>query len=125
MATIGEQSKAYEPPTTKNIADLEVIDIQWDMKTETFTKKETGEDFTVDFVEVCGERYRVPTSVLKQLKEQMAEISDLRYFKVRKTGTGLGTEYTVIPLHKPPQSTEEKVVEDGQQTINDVPTGQQ
>jgi len=110
MATIGEASQAYVPPTTKNISDLDVIDIQWDIKSEEYTNKD-NEKFTVEFVEVGEpvERYRVPTSVKKQLKEFLAEIPGLRYFKVRKSGEGLNTVYTVIPLQNAPKATEEEI----------------
>ena len=44
------------------------------------------------------EEYRVPKSVLKQLKEQLEVNPKLKFFKVNKTGEGMKTSYTVIPL---------------------------
>ena len=44
------------------------------------------------------ERYRVPNSVLKQLKVLLEDNSNMKKFKVKKTGQGLNTDYTVIPL---------------------------
>jgi len=46
---------------------------------------------------VDDEEYRVPTSVLKSLKVILEDKPDLKFFKVKKTGEGLKTEYTVIP----------------------------
>lgn len=114
MASIGEASKAYLPPTTNNITDLEIVDINWDLKSETFKakkkNKETGEEYeeevNIEVVELAGIKYRVPTIVKKQLKAQLKANPDLKYFKVTKEGTGLATQYTVIPLiTKPEQNT--------------------
>ena len=92
-----EMSKAYEPPKTKNIADLEKIPTSVEVKTEEFTKKD-GETFEVDTIEVESGKYRVPKSVIAQLKQHLGAKPDLEFFKVSKTGSGLDTEYTVIPL---------------------------
>jgi hypothetical protein len=47
---------------------------------------------------VNGEEYRVPDSVLKALKDNLEVNPKLGWFKVKKTGEGLKTNYTVIPL---------------------------
>ena len=124
MGTIAEESKAYVPPTTANITDLELVDINWDLKEETFTvkklDKETGiekeEEITIQVVEVGGVKYRLPTTVKKQLKAQLKANPNLKYFKVTKEGIGLGTEYTVIPLIEKPNNNKNTVVEE---TIKD------
>lgn len=105
MASIGESSKAYEPPTRNNITELELVSIDWELKSETQTfqdkDEETGEVkekvLEIEYVEVAGIKYRVPQTVKKQLKEQLKENPDLKWFKVTKSGSGLGTQYTVIP----------------------------
>jgi len=95
---IKEMSKAYESPKTKNIADLEKISVEVEVITEKFTKKESDETFAVDVFEVDGSKYRMPKSVIAQLKEQLEENPELKFFKVRKTGSGLETSYVVVPL---------------------------
>ena len=97
MGNIMDEAKAYEPPKTKNIADLEVVRVDVDIKEETFNDKD-GEPFTIKYIEVDGEKYRVPISVLKQLKAILEAKPDLKTFKVAKSGEGMNTEYTTIPL---------------------------
>jgi hypothetical protein len=97
MTTFGEKADIYEPPTTKNIADLPKISIDWEVSEKVFKEGETDE-FKVNVVTVDGEDYRIPNSVLEGVKFQRKENPNLKYFKVRKDGEGMKTKYTVIPL---------------------------
>jgi len=97
MGTIKDNAKAYEPPTTKNIAELERISVDLVIEEREFTRQD-GTNFKVDVIVVDGEDYRMPTSVLKNLKAILEEKPDLKEFKVKKSGEGLKTEYTVITL---------------------------
>ena len=97
MANLKETVLAYEPPQTLNVADLEVVPIDVEVHEETGKNKE-GEDFTYNYIEVDGKRYRVPNSVLTELKTILEEQPNLTKFRVKKTGAGLQTRYTVIPL---------------------------
>jgi hypothetical protein len=95
MATLNEEAKAYEPPKTKNIADLERIPISAEVEEREFTK-EDGTTFKLKVIVSDGDDYRVPVSVLKQLKVILEEKPEVKSFKVKKTGEGFKTEYTVI-----------------------------
>ena len=97
MATLRESAKAFKPKTTKSITELKSVNTELDIETKMFTDKD-GKEFTIQVIEVEGEEYRVPISVVKQLKEQLSENSGMTKFKVKKTGEGLNTSYTVIPL---------------------------
>ena len=97
MGKIKEEAVAYEPPKTKNIADLDVVPVEMEVEEREFTK-EDGTTFKVKVVVFEGEDYRVPTSVLKSLKTILEEKPELKAFKVKKTGEGLKTEYTVVTL---------------------------
>ena len=97
MASMKEEAQAYEPPQTKNIADLEKIPVGIEVEEREFSKDD-GTTFKIKVVNLNDEDYRVPTSVLKSLKAILEEKPDLEYFKVKKTGEGLKTEYTVITL---------------------------
>lgn len=97
MQSLLEAAKAYEPKQTKNIADLDVVPVDIPIEQEVFNDNE-GKEFSIKVITVNGEKFRVPTSVLKQLKEHTAENPNLKKFKVKKSGTGLKTDYTVIPL---------------------------
>ena len=97
MTTIREEANLYEPKTTKNIADLEKVSVDLNVEERTGTDK-NGKEFSYKVAVIEGEDYRVPATVLKQLKEQLAEKPDIEEFKVRVSGTGMNTEYTVIAL---------------------------
>ena len=63
--------------------------------------KEFGEGenaFKLKVINVDGEDYRVPISVIKALKTIAEEKPNLKFVKVKRTGEGMKTEYTVIPL---------------------------
>jgi hypothetical protein len=47
---------------------------------------------------VNGEKYRVPQSVLNNLKAVLEDNPMLKTFKVKKTGEGMDTRYILIPL---------------------------
>lgn len=97
MANIKQMSQEYTAPKTKNIADLDKVSVDLDVSVESFTDKE-GKPFDVNVVDINGSKYRIPTSVLKDLKAILEVKPRLKTFKVAKQGTGLDTKYTVIPL---------------------------
>lgn len=97
IQSIKESAKAYEGRQTKNVADLDKVDVS--LPIDTFTGNTTdGEEFSYKFITVNGVPYRIPDSVLKQLKELLQEKPDLKFFKVKKSGSGLDTSYYVMPL---------------------------
>ena len=97
MASIAESAKNYESPRTRNIAELDKVSTALEIK-EIIFKEGTPDEFKINAINVEGEDYRVPATVLANLKEILAIKSDLQFFKVTKTGTDLQTKYTVIPL---------------------------
>ena len=97
MAKLSEEARVYEPKQTKNIAELDVVDLGLDVEDREATNDE-GKSFQYKVVIVDGEEYRVPKSVLSQIKAQQEENPKLSKVKVKKTGIGLNTTYTVIPL---------------------------
>jgi len=97
MVKLNEEAKNYEAPTMKNITDLESVPTDLEVVEETF-KEGTEDEFKVKIIRVDGESYRVPVSVLKSLKAILEHKPDLKTIKVTKSGTGMSTEYTVIPL---------------------------
>lgn len=98
MANIKETAKAYEGKTTKNIADLEKVDVEIELEQRTY-KEGTPDEYTVDVVVVDKEDYRVPAIVLKDLQTILLRFPNLKHFSVMKTGEGkTGTRYSVVPL---------------------------
>lgn len=97
-ATLIDEAMEYEPPQTKNIADLEIVKTDAEVMTKEYTDSD-GNPFSMKVITVEGIDYRVPVSVLKSLKAVLEEKPTLRTFKVKKTGEGVkNTRYTLIPL---------------------------
>lgn len=95
--TIGNASDNYQPPQTKNIAELESVSVDL-VLLDGKGKDKDNKEFSYKYIEVDGEEYRVPGKVLGDLKEIRKLRPNLKRFKVNKKGTGLGTQYTVIQL---------------------------
>lgn len=97
MAKLKDEANAYESQATKNISELPKVSVDAGVEEKKGMNNE-GEEFSYKYIVVDGSQYRVPNSVLKSLKAILEENPNLKYFKVKKTGTGMTTEYTVIPL---------------------------
>ena len=97
MANIRESAKAFEPKTTKNVADLDRMDLDWPVGHRKAKDKE-GREFEYDVVVKDGEDYRIPSSVLNAIKTILEAKPSQRTVKVVKKGTGMSTEYTVIQM---------------------------
>ena len=99
MATsMREHAKNYQPKTIKNITDLKTVLIDLVLFEEKGIDKNTQEEYTYKYIEVEGEKYRVPDTVLKDLKSILEKKPDLKSIAVVKQGEGRNTKYTVIPL---------------------------
>lgn len=94
--TIKETAQNYEPPTTLNIADLEKIPIDIELKDGEGKDKE-GEVFKYKYAEIDGKQYRVAGSILGGIKAILEKMPDLKFVQVIKQGSGMNTRYTVIP----------------------------
>jgi len=97
MTTLKESAMRYEPKQTKNVAELDIIPINYPIFEGNGTKKD-GKPFTYHFMEFNGEEYRVPDSVRKALKEIIKSKPDVTEIAVSKTGEGINSIYTTIPL---------------------------
>jgi hypothetical protein len=93
MAKLSEEAIAYEGKgKIKNIAELNAV------STDLEVKQDSEAEFPYRYIEVEGEKYKIPSSVLGSLKAILEENPNLKKFKVKKTGEGMETRYTVIPL---------------------------
>ncbi len=114
MAKLSEEAKEYNPPAqTRNIAELNEVPVDIDVYGDSFEAQDKDSHGNLKFNESGepvmktvnqkvfdkdDETYRVPNSVLKQLKVLLDDNPNLKRFKVKKSGQGLNTDYTVIPL---------------------------
>lgn len=97
IVSIKDSANSYEAPSTRNITDLEIVRTDFELIDKT-GKDSNGDEFKYKVIEVEGEDYRVPGSVLGNLKAILKENANLTTFKVTKAGSGMNTKYTVIPL---------------------------
>ena len=97
MASIIESAKTYESKQTLNIADLDSVDVNLQLEQRTGTD-ENKQQFSYNVTVVNGHEYRVPNMVLEKLKEALNIRPDIKRFKVRRTGSGLSTRYSVEVL---------------------------
>ena len=102
MTNLKQTSQAYEPKKTLNIADLDIVDLSWPVEPRTGkTKKkddkgeEYEETYTYKVMIVGGIEYRVPGSVLEEIKKMLKLVPDLQFVNVESTGSGLSTKYSV------------------------------
>jgi len=104
MAKLNEFAQSYEPiSSTKNIADLPEVSVDLELEDDSFefTDKVSGQPKTVTqkVITIEGEKYRVPVSVIGQLKIILEDNPNLKKFKVKKSGVGKDdTRYQCIPL---------------------------
>jgi len=104
MAKLSEYVKEYEPATTtKNIADLKEVSTELDLKDDEFELidkvTKVAKIVKQKIIIVDGESYRVPVSVIQQLKILLEDNPLIKKFKVKKSGTTKDdTRYQVIPL---------------------------
>ena len=95
---IKESAENYEIKETKNICELEKVSIDLDIR-EEIVNEGTPEEFSLNIVTIENKDYRIPNSVLKQLKVLLEDNKELKFFKVKKTGEGMKTSYQTIPLN--------------------------
>lgn len=93
-----QEIENYQPTEFKSISDIESINVDIELHQKEATTKE-GKLFTYKyFIDADGTEVRIPLQVIAQLKEHLQANPAMTRFKVRKTGEGLKTQYTVIPL---------------------------
>ena len=97
MATLKETAQAYVPTQIKNIADLEKVSVDVELKKETKTDNE-GKEFTYNYFEYQGSKYKVPGIVIGSIKTLVQRFPNLKYVSVIKEGQGMTTKYQVVPL---------------------------
>lgn len=97
MAKLKDEALGYEPPQTKNIADLDVVPVDVDIVDREGIDKE-GKKFSYKAVVVDEVEYRIPNVVIGDLKAILEKNPNLSKFSVTKKGQSLQTRYTVIPI---------------------------
>ena len=104
MPTLKESAMAYEPPQTLNIADLDKIPIDLEVK-DGEGKDRDGEVFKYKFATIDKKDYRIAGSVLGGIKAILQKMPAIKFVSVIKQGTGMSTRYTVIPYQETKKET--------------------
>lgn len=99
MASLKDKATEYKSPETKNISELQRVPVDITIQENTYAKDD-GTPFSVNEIEVDGEKYRVPNIVLKQMQGLLKDIPDLKAVRVMRSGEGLKTTYNTIPLQE-------------------------
>lgn len=94
MSSLKEIAKDYEPKRTLNIVDLDKVDLSLPIEERTGTDKE-GKSFDYHVLVVNDQEYRVPNTVLEEIKKILKLKPETKFVKVSKKGTGLNTNYSV------------------------------
>ena len=97
LVNIRESAKAFMPKTTKNVADLDVVNLDWPVE-DRKGKNEEGKEFEYKVLIKDREDYRIPGSVLNAIKTIVENRPNQKTVRVIKKGSGMNTEYTVIQL---------------------------
>ena len=98
MVSLTELAQNYAPAgKLQNISELSSIPVSIDIEEKVFGEG-TDKEFKAFVIEVDGVEYKMPVTVVSSLKVILEENPELTSFKVKKTGSGMSTEYTVIPL---------------------------
>lgn len=104
MSTFKQGAEQYEAPKTHNIADLDRVSISLTLNDGAGTRT-NGEEFKYKFIIVDDKEYRVPSSVIGQLKEILKAMPECKFIGVTKTGEGMNTKYQVIPIQDTAEAT--------------------
>ena len=98
MVSLTERAQSYtQSGKLKNISELKSIPVDIDITEKVFGEG-TDKEFKAEVIEVEGEQYKMPVTVISGLKVILEENPNLKTFKVKKVGSGMGTEYHIIPL---------------------------
>lgn len=99
MTSLNEFAKQYTPETkVRNISDLKEVEVSSELlDREGIDKK--GNAFKYKVIIVDGQEYRIPSSVIGNLKVILEKKPTLKKFSVARQGKTIDdTKYTVIPL---------------------------
>ena len=84
--TIGDFAKTFEGQNTRNISDLKEVDVNLILEDREAIDK-FGKTFKYKVIVINNEDYRVPTSVIGNLKVILDKVPTLKKFSVVKKGT--------------------------------------
>lgn len=97
MATLRQAAQAYQPKQTKNIAELGKVPVDLELFDGSGVD-ENGKEFSYKYAVFNAEEYRVPNVVIGQIKDILSMNANIKEVSIKKSGQGMQTRYTTIPI---------------------------
>jgi len=94
MSSLKDTANEYQPKLTLNIADLDRVDLSLPIEERSGNDKE-GKSFDYKVMVANEQEYRVPNTVLEEIKKILKLKPETKFVKVTKKGSGLSTSYSV------------------------------
>jgi len=95
MATLRETATAYKPKQTLNIADLNRVELDsFQIEDREGTDSE-GKTFEYKVMVANDLEYRIPNTVIEEIKKILDLKPEVKAVTVSKSGSGLATRYSV------------------------------
>ena len=95
MATLREAAQAYVPPQTLNIADLDKIPIDMELKDGEGKDKE-GQAFKYKYAVIDGKQYRVAGSILGGIKAILQKVPTLQFVQVILDASHINVDIEIV-----------------------------
>lgn len=96
--SIKGEAETYVGSSMRNISELDSVSVDLVVMKED-RKRADGSSYEAQYIVVDGEEYRVPNTVLRDLKEILKKKPKMKTFSVSRVGKGKeDTKYTVVPL---------------------------
>ena len=95
---LGEHAKQFKIKQYADICDVKAIPVDTEIYTDGKGTTTSGEEFTYSYIMDGENEVRIPKTVIAQLREHLTNNAMMKYFKVARSGSGLNTTYTVIPV---------------------------
>ena len=103
--TLKDLAQQEKPRVFKKIEDFEAINVNNEISERICYTKE-GKEFKIKEISLYNEdtdeidKVRIPQTVILGLHALLKHNPDLEYFRVIKTGQGMNTRYTVLPVNE-------------------------
>ena len=97
MITIRQKAEQYKQKQTLTVADLANFGVDAEIH-EGEGLDEKGEAYKYNYIEIAGQKYRIPDSVIEQIQTILNLKPTISIVSASKSGSGLGTRYKVSAL---------------------------
>lgn len=101
MANLFDTANNFKETKIGVISDLESVEVTEELREKAYGDGEKA--FTANVITRGAgtddeKDYRVPKTVIANLQAILKDNPDIKSFKVIKTGEGMNTSYTVVPM---------------------------